>query len=290
MSERESLKIAVIGGDARQRMVARELRARGYDISEYALDGDMPSYDISEAVAGAGLAILPLPASRDGFRVNATADIPFEMLAGKLPRGCRVFAGRLQPALKSMLGERGFELFDFYADELFVKENTEISTDGTIHCLLEMLGGSLARQHILVCGYGRFGKCLGERLREKGAEVTVAARRDESLSLARANGFEAMKIDLARKFFFSVPSDCRAVLNTVPYHIFTEENIGTLGGKIYLELASAPFGGTAAMLEAVAEYKYLPAIPANFAPDRASKAMLGSLLRYIDKIRGDKDS
>lgn len=287
MRDRARFKIAVIGGDARQRLAAKELRARGYEVCEFGVDGDMPTGDISDVLEGASLAVLPLPASRDGFRVNAAADIPFEALAEKLPRGCRVFAGRPQPALKTLLTERGFEIFDFYGDEQFADENTVISADGAVAYLLSISGGDISGKNILVCGYGRFGAVLCEKLVELGAAVTVAARREDSLREAREHGFSALKIDLAQRCFFSVPMSCYAVLNTVPYHIFTEENVGTLEGKIYLELASAPFGGAPAQLEKVCRYKYLPAIPANFAPERAGRAMLASLLRYIDKIRHD---
>ena len=280
--ERSNLNIAVVGGDARQRLVADELTERGYTVLTYAVDGEVPASPLSSAVATADLLVLPLPASRDGFRVNSRAEIRFEDMASRLPPWCKVFAGKLQPALKDFLIGRGFEVFDFYDDELFEQENTDISADGAIDHLMSLLDGDMAGKHVLVCGYGRFGASLCQKLKSLGACVTVAARRDESLDLARKKGFSALKINLAQKGFFSVPDGVCAVLNAVPYHIFNEENMGTLNGKAYLELASAPFGGDPARLEAVSSYSYLPAIPAKFAPERAGRAMLFSLLRYID--------
>ena len=134
-----------------------------------------------------------------------------------------------------------------------------------------------------MCGYGHFGASICHKLKALSASVTVAARREESLEAARQNGLYALKIDLTEKCFFSVPSHVCAVLNTVPYHIFIEENIGTLQGKIYLELASAPCGGNRERLKEISSYTYLPAIPAKYAPERAGRAMLASLLRYIDR-------
>ncbi len=277
------MNIAVIGGDLRQRLVADELKKCGYRVSEYAVDGDLPRADLSRAVEKADLAVLPLPASRDGFRVNAQVDMLFERLADCLPCRCKIFAGRLQPALNDMLSGRGFEVFDFYEDELFERENTEISADGAIDHLLSLFGGDLAGKGVLVCGYGRFGASLCRKLKTLGASVTVAARRDESLEIVRREGFLPLKIDLTEKNFFSVPDGVYAVLNTVPYHIFNQENIDTLKGRIYLELASAPFGGDPARLRDVSSYAYLPGIPAKYAPERAAMAMLASLLRYIDR-------
>ena len=282
MAERSGLNIAVIGGDLRQRLVADELKKSGYKISEYAVDGDIPYTDLSFA-ADADVAVLPLPASRDGFHVNAQSDIRFETMVDCLKFGCKVFAGRLQPSLKDMLSGRGFEVFDFYEDELFERENTEISADGAIEYLLSLFDGNIAGKHILVCGYGRFGASICHKLNALSASVTVAARRDESLENARQRGISAVKIDLTKKEFFSVPEDVCAVLNTVPYHIFTDENTDSLRGKIYLELASAPFGGDMARLKEVSSYSYLPSIPAKYAPHRAGKAILASLLRYIDR-------
>lgn len=282
MREGSEINIAVIGGDCRQRLVADELIRCGYRVSEYAVDGDIPQTDPSRAVEGADVAVLPLPASRDGFYVNAQKKISFDALVDCLSRNCKIFAGRLQPALKDMLSGRGFEVFDFYEDELFERENTEISADGAIEYLLSLLGGQIAGKSVLVCGYGHFGASICHKLNALSASVTVAARRDESLYSARQNGNSALKIDLTKKVFFSVPEDVCAVLNTVPYHIFTEENTDSLRGKIYLELASAPFGGDTARLKEASSYSYLPSIPAKYAPDRAGKAMLASLLRYID--------
>ena len=282
MGERSNLNIAVVGGDSRQRLVADELRKCGYTVSEYAVNEGAPRVDLLPTVAKADLLVLPLPASRDGFRVNAQSDIPFDKLVGCLPQGCKIFAGKLQPALGDLLSGRGFEVFDFYEDELFERENTDISADGAIHYLLSLFDGNIAGRSVLVCGYGRFGASLCEKLKVLTSSVTVAARRDESLEIARQNGLSVLKIDLAEKNFFSVPDGICAVLNTVPYHVFTEENMGTLEGKVYLELASAPFGGDPARLKEVSSYSYLPAIPAKFAPERAGCAMLSSLFRYID--------
>ena len=283
MEERSVLNIAVIGGDLRQRLVADELKKCGYRVSEYAIDGDITQTELSFAVENADVAVLPLPASRDGFYVNAQSDIRFETMVDCLKRGCKIFAGRLQPSLKDLLLKRGFELFDFYEDELFERENTEISADGAIEYLLSLFDGNIAGKHVLVCGYGHFGASICHKLKALSASVTVAARRDESLETARQNGISALKIDLTKKGFFSVPKDVCAVLNTVPYHIFTEENTATLEGKIYLELASAPFGGDMARLKEVSSYSYLPSIPAKYAPHRAGKAIFASLLRYIDR-------
>ena len=287
MDERSKLNVAVVGGDSRQRLVADELTKRGYKVSEYAVDGENPQVDLSFALAEADLLVLPLPASRDGFYVNAQAEIRFEAMVNYLPRECRIFAGKLQPSLKDLLSGRGFEVFDFYEDELFEQENTEISADGAIDYLASILNVRIAGKSFLVCGYGRFGKALAQKLKALGAFVTVAARREESLAAAQKNGLSVLKIDLAQKNFFSVPSRVCAVLNTVPYHIFNEENMGSLNDKIYLELASAPFGGEPARLRDVAHYSYLPAIPAKFAPERAGRAMLASLLRYIDSNFSD---
>ncbi len=282
MNEGSNLNVAVVGGDSRQRLVADELTRRGYKVSEYAVSGEAPRADLSLALAEADLLVLPLPASRDGFYVNAHTEIRFDTMVNCLPRGCKVFAGKLQPSLKDLLSGRGFDVFDFYEDELFEQENTEISADGAIDYLASILNVRIAGKSFLVCGYGRFGKALAQKLKALGAFVTVAARREESLAAAQGNGLSALKIDLAQKSFFSVPSRVCAVLNTVPYHIFNEENMWTLKDKIYLELASAPFGGEPARLRDAAHYSYLPAIPAKFAPERAGRAMLASLLRYID--------
>ncbi len=285
MVKNSNIKITVIGSDARQSLVAAELIKQGRRVRIFgAGDISPPSEDtLFDAVQDADVVVLPLPASRDGYRLNAEGNMPFEEFTSLLPDGCRVFAGRLQPALKELILHRGIELFDFYGDAEFSFKNTEISSEGAIFYLSEILRG-LKGKRLLVCGYGLFGEALARGLSEKGALVHIAARRDESLSKARKAGFGTKKIDLAKKCFFTVDEDFDGVLNTVPYHIFTNENAQSLKGKIYLELASAPFGAAPERLEGLCRYVYLPGIPARYAPKRAGQAMLSSLLRYIGRI------
>ena len=114
MGKASDINIAIIGGDLRQRLVADELKKCGYKVSEYAVNGEEPVAELSQTVKDADIAVLPLPASRDGFHVNSQANIRFDVLADYLPYGCRIFAGRLQPSLKDMLSGRVFEIFDFY--------------------------------------------------------------------------------------------------------------------------------------------------------------------------------
>ena len=57
MNEGANLKVAVVGGDSRQRLVADELTKRGYKVSEYAVGGEAPQVDLSLALAEADVLI-----------------------------------------------------------------------------------------------------------------------------------------------------------------------------------------------------------------------------------------
>jgi dipicolinate synthase subunit A len=125
---------------------------------------------------------------------------------------------------------------------------------------------------ILICGYGRIGKLLSDKMRRLGASVFVAARRDEILCEIAMAGFETVDLrqinDLIR-----ASQNCEVILNTIPSQIFTRQVIEKIDGDpLYIEIASAPGGID---LQSARGRKmriiFAPSLPGKYAPASAGE-------------------
>lgn len=276
--------LSVIGGDDRQFYISELLQSKGYEVKTYGIEGHSEGAceTLDLALDSANIAVLPLPVTRDGYRINAQADIPFDKFAEKLPPFCRVFAGSLSPAFKDCLEAGGYEYFDYYEDPFFVWNNADISAEGAIYYLMSLLDVTVKGARVLVCGYGRIGKSLSSRLVALGARVTVAARKENDLMQARLAGCKTERIDYSKDNIINISKRYDAVLNTIPNWIFNENNCNFLKGTVYIELASAPYGGRGELLKEICRYKLASGIPGKYAPKTAADAVLKTLIKYIE--------
>ena len=78
----KNIKLAVLGGDARQRYLARDLAERGFETAVWGLGGEakiggaVKCRDPKSALASASAIILPLPATFDGITLNSEWLLP----------------------------------------------------------------------------------------------------------------------------------------------------------------------------------------------------------------------
>ena len=88
--------------------------------------------------------------------------------------------------------------------------------------------------NVLIVGWGRIGKCLGQLLNKSKAKVTIAVRKDTDRAMIQALGSRGISIaDAAKELMhFDV------IINTVPEMVLP--NMVTQPGCIALELASQP--------------------------------------------------
>ena len=78
---KDKYRFAVIGGDKRQAVIARELLMRGDSVSCFALGeigfsltGCENCASLDKVMSEADVVLLPLPASRDGIYLNSQSD------------------------------------------------------------------------------------------------------------------------------------------------------------------------------------------------------------------------
>ena len=104
----------------------------------------------------------------------------------------------------------GYQTIDLLKDPFYVTQNAAITAHCALGLILTGLPVTLDSTDILVIGYGRIGKCMAKLLKDLGAAVTVAARKETDRALAEVLGFDSTT---PGKW---TPEQYRVIINTVP--------------------------------------------------------------------------
>ena len=152
-------------------------------------------------------------------------------LLKKLSRNVVIIGGNLQhPALS------GYPTVDLLQDPVYLAENADITAHCAIKLITSRLPVILKGCQILVIGWGRIGKCIARLLREMGAIVTVAARKESDRAILSALGYDtedtnAIDYSLIRY---------RVIVNTVPTLVLTADALQYCQPEcLKIDLASA---------------------------------------------------
>lgn len=280
--------LSVIGGDERQLYISETLKNHGYEIRYYGVSAhgaENTHGSIASVLDGCGAVLLPLPVTKDGYRLNATEDIFFFDFARMIKPGTFVFAGNLPPSFKDFLEQSDLRYFDYYEDKRVIWENADITAEGAITLISEELPCTINMAKILVCGIGRIGKLLTKKLISMGADVTVAARKEEDLLMAeKCFGASTDCIDYRRDGTFDLTRHYDVIINTVPSWIFDKNNALLLKNSLYIELASSPYGGEFNfMRHNCRKYVLAAGLPGKYAPESAARAISNSLLNFLSE-------
>ena len=139
-----------------------------------------------------------------------------ENLLAQLPPDVTVCGGNLDhPALDN------YRCIDFLKDAQYQAENAYITAECAVEIALSYLPMTLRQCPVLVIGWGRIGKCLGQILHALGADLTVAARKDADRAMCRGLGYAA--VDTAR--MVETLGKYRLILNTAPERLLTKEQL-----------------------------------------------------------------
>ena len=305
-------RFAVIGGDLRMTHLCRRLTEAGHTVSVLGCGRDcLPDNEVRSpregegilricstlggVAEGADVLILPLPATRDDLTIHCPRDPACSVtlaeiteLMARMPR-LLLFGGRLpKKYIDAAMGNhllRG-RVNDYYENEILQLRNAYLTAEAALMTAMELTDRAVQGSSVAVLGYGRIGKFLSHLLRRMGAEVTVCARREESLFEAAAAGCQPLLIlpESTMGGMTSLCEDHTVLFNTIPAHILPRDlPMGLKKNTLLTDLASAPFAGNDRdVREATAQnglrYLRAPSLPGSYAPRDAGRFIAECIL------------
>ena len=151
-------------------------------------------------------------------------------------------------------------------DPEYLAENASITAHCAVKLALGMLPVILDNCPVLVIGWGRIGKCLAALLRQMGAAVCVAARKEADRAMLKALGYQAIDIKQCAR---QTP---RIIFNTVP--VLVADSIAFPPKTLKIELASLPGIQGVDVVDG-------RRLPGRFAPESSGELIARSILRLL---------
>ncbi len=242
-----SKKISVIGGDMRQTILADMLADNGYDVTVFGFDD---TYDINNVRTADNIAeasendiiILPLPVSYDNININAplfAEEIKIRDILDNVSAKTIILGGRINEYLKGELDLLGIDYCDYFMREELIVQNAIPTAEGAIELAMSEMPITLHGSNALILGFGRIGKVLAKMLSGIGANVTVSARRYETLSWIHTLGYNGINNCHLSESLGSYD----VIFNTVPSMILDKQLLRNVNKKtLIIDLASKPGG------------------------------------------------
>ena len=256
----------MIGGDRRQELILNELRKKASCIRfGVGTEGDKAT-SLELAVSLAENLLLPIPMCK-GNRLNIQQQ---EMEATKedilkyLRKGQRIFAGCMDKAWAQKAREKGVVCYDYMEEKAIAIYNSIATAEGTIAEILQTYPQNLHGTKTLVLGFGTCAKTLAVKLRALSAEVCIAARSENALMEAYANGYRMIKLEKVSEVLKEYP----LIINTIPARVITQKELTYVDKKARVyEIASFPYGVDVDEAEKLGiTVRLCPALPAKYAP------------------------
>ena len=292
----KNIKLALLGGDARQSYLAAELAERGFETAVWGITKDVDigkavrCRDAVGAIASASAVILPLPASLDGVSINCGDPDAEKLKMLSLLDYCDapIFGGRLGESFFLSASARKKHIVDYFESETLQIKNATPTAEGAIYLAMQNLPKTLFGSRVAVVGYGRIGRMLSSLLSKMGADVTVAARNLRQLAEASSFGNKTIRISESSALWglgvFCDEGAFDVIFNTVPARLFDKEVIEMLPKSVLLiDLASVPGGvDFVAAKEKGINAVWALSLPGKYAPETAGKIIADTLCELFE--------
>ncbi|TEB06764.1 Dipicolinate synthase subunit A [Pelotomaculum schinkii] len=284
----KGLKVAVMGGDARDLVIVEELAASGALVNVTGLPakvkpGVAAFQEQEECLHGINALVLPVPGiNEDGLIYAPLADQPLtltEQLISIMPSNIPVFVGVAGQKLVRLMEQKELRLIELMKIDEVAIYNSIPSAEGAIQMAMEMLPITIHGCTAYVLGFGRTGATLARLLGAMGAKTRVAARRKEPLARIAEMNLTPIPFDQMSKSL----READAIFNTVPSMVLTGEILENVSPEaVIIDLASAP-GGTDFQAANKLGIKAVlaPGLPGRVAPKTAGRILARTILGFL---------
>jgi dipicolinate synthase subunit A len=245
-----SLRIAIVGGDEREREIARQAGLTGAQVRAFGFPwpaGGIHSVHLAaspaDALDGARIALFPIPGIAANGQLFAPAcDQPIvpdtELLAAMAP-DAHIVLGYPDHRLERAAGELGISLHEYESDRELMLLRGPAICEGALQLAIEHTDVTIHASPVAVVGQGTIGSLMTRTLVSLGARVHVFARRAEQRAAAYAAGAEPHELgELAEM----APS-LAMVFSTVPAPVVDATVLERLPvPSLVMDLAAPPGG------------------------------------------------
>lgn len=281
------VKLALLGGDAREVILAEHLARLGAQLKVFGLPVQGKNIYIcdqpGEVLEGVQALVLPVPGVDENLRVySAFKEKPFylsEELLSRLSKGTLLFVGIAKPPLKRLAVKLGLRLIEVMEIDEVAILNSIPSAEGAVQLAMSKLPITIHGSRAWVLGFGRTGQTLSRLLAAMGAKTTVVARSPSQLARAYEMGLGTCTFKDLKK----IAREVDVIFNTVPALVLDRDILELLPVNVLIiDLASAP-GGTdfeharKLGIEAI----LAPGLPGKVAPKTAGKILSQTVPRLL---------
>lgn len=280
-----AMRIAVIGGDAREIHLARRLADDGHDCVLFGHDDlDEAPATIAEAVSGRQWLICPSPGLGDRNRVYAPASrepivLDEELLASTEASAGGIVLGRATPELESIAGRLAIPIFEMKDDRALATKLSTGVAEGLIALLIGQTTRILRDHRIVLLGYGVTGAIILDYLVGAGCIVTLVARSDFARERARQCG----GVPASYEDRVAAMMEAEIIANTIPdVDAIPTASFRLLRDKLIVDIASPP-GGMDHVAAATAGLRvhWARGLSGSRAPETAVDAQLAFVRKVI---------
>lgn len=253
------MEVSIIGGDLRivrlvEEYVKENVKTYVYGLDKYFANMEIDNNiiickNIEDVISASKYIISSIPLSRDNIYINSPFTdnkIKLEDFTEKLLNYSVYLENKNREKINFISGKIPKVLYNGIINNIDLLKNEEFNilnsiptVEGSIKIIIEEREETIHESNILVCGFGRIGKILCNRLKALGANIYCSARKDSDLAWIREEGYIPLKYGEIEKYggIFDV------LINTVPTLVIDKEKIDSFRQDILLiELASNPGG------------------------------------------------
>ncbi len=284
------MQIAVIGGDARQLEIIRQLTEHdaklsliGFEQLDHAFTGatkekiDEIDFSVQDAL------ILPVRGTDAKGQVDTIFSsekvfLTKEMIEN-LPQHAIIFTGISNSYLDEITQEADRRLVKLFERDDVAIYNSIPTVEGTIMMVIQHTDFTIHGSEVTVLGLGRVGVTVARTFQALGAKVKVGARRSEHIARIIEMGLTAFHLNDLE----SNVKDTDICINTIPVPIVSASVISKMPAHtLIIDLASKP-GGTDFRYAEKRGIKALlaPSLPGIVAPKTAGQILANVLIKLL---------
>lgn len=277
----QGIKVALLGGDLRQKILAEELVKAGAEVKVIGLpglegvQGVTIGKTIVETIEDSSTIILPMPGvNNQGQVFSPLADSPLyftEETLESLSPNTLILVGIAGNYLPDLLAESGHKLLEIAELDDLAILNSIPSAEGALQLAMEQTDITIHGSESFVLGYGRCGVTMARMLWALGAKTTVFARSSKDLARIYEQGLVGSNYDSLPELI----SKADIIFNTVPAMLLPADVLAKAKKTaVVIDIASSP-GGTdfSAAQELGLKAILAPGLPGKVAPRTAGQIL-----------------